>query len=121
MLNKIKKRAIKTITTSAVIFVIMAIVGVIYSFGTHRVFVLRHIFDAGILGGAFLVVLGIYYLVKPVFHGKDKLVDHTTHSARTWDVKEVNKADSAEYILIGIGTILIAGILQIVAYAVDLI
>ena len=104
----------RILTTSAAVFVIMAIVGVIYSFGTHGAFVLRHVFDAGILGGAFLILLGIFYSVKPVFHGNDKLVDHTTYAERTWDIKEVNKADSTEYILTGISTILIAGILQMV-------
>ena len=118
MENKALKKAKKTVATSSVIFIIMAIVGVIYSYGAHGAFVWRHVFDAGILGGVFLIVLGIYCLIKPVFHGKDKLVDHTTYSARTWDVKEVNKADSTEYILIGIGTILIAGILQLAAHAI---
>ena len=112
------KRAKKIVSTSAAIFVIMAAVGVIYSFGTHRVFVLRHIFDAGFLGGAFLIVIGIYHLIKPIFHGKDKLVDHTTYSERTWDIKEINKSDSADFILIGISTILIAGILQVAAYLI---
>ena len=112
------KRAKKIITTAAAIFVIMAVVGVIYSFGTHGVFVLRHIFDAGFLGGAFLIILGIYHLVKPIFHGKDKLVDHTTISERTWEIKEVNKADSTDFLLMGISLILIAGILQIVAYLI---
>ena len=110
------KRAKKIASTSTAIFAIMAVVGVIYSFGMHGFFVLRHIFDAGFLGGAFLIVLGIYHMVKPVFHGKDKLVDHTTYSERSWEIKQVNKADSADFIMMGISTIMIAGILQIIVY-----
>ena len=107
----------KIISTAFFIAALMAGVGSLYSWLVYGELILRHLFDAGIGAGAFLVLVGGWQYVRPVLHGRgDKLVDKSTYRERTAHVWRGNRLHGYELMLYGLATAVIAALMQALIY-----
>ena len=113
---KILRAFWRIVSTSLLVALFMAGVGAMYSWLVHGEMVLRFLFEAGILAGAFLLVVGCWHYVRPVLHNKDKLVDRSTYRERTAHIWRGNRLHGYELMLYGFATALIAALAQMLVY-----
>lgn len=94
----------------------MAVVASIYTLIVHGTIILDSIFDAGVIVGALMVVVGLLKYFPPgigqLLIRSDRLLDRSTFIERTSEERQHKISQGYEYICIGILTALITGLLQ---------
>jgi len=112
-------KILKLLRTSAAFVAGTAIVGVIYGFIAQGRFTLQYAYDACFAVGAFIVLVGLITMYKPVRKkqmGSELLIDHTTYAQKKREIREQNRIKGFGFLYMGLCIALIAGIVQIIHF-----
>jgi len=110
----------KTILTSAQLVAVVAVSSVAYGFITLGAFSYSYAFTANFGVGVTILAGGLLILATPTFLliKKSRLVDHTTYGQRAMEERERKRVLAYELICIGIYSISITAVVQLVVWFV---
>jgi len=117
------KSIIRCLQMSAVLVGAMAIVSALHSLWAFGYVNVDNVLRAGLLVGAMMIGFGMLKLLAKSFLGtermilkSDKLMDRSTFIERTTQDREYQRLLGLEYIIIGIGTTVIAAIFELIVF-----
>jgi len=128
-MRKINFRVVKKcLQVSAVLVGAMAIVRAIHSFWTFGYVILDNLLEAGLLAGIFMIGIGLlkflvsnFRIFGMMLNRGDKLLDKSTYAEKGAADREFSQFKAYEYVLTGLGTVIIAGALQVVFFVIGVI
>ena len=89
---------------------------IVFGFFRHSSFTLRYVFDANYTLGVVVIISGFFLKFFPssMMQKDDKLFDHTSFAERSFIARKRRHTLSNDILLVGIITILLAGLAQII-------
>ena len=105
----------KTILASLLLIFLLSLLSVVFGSIATGGLTLRYVFTVSFYSGTIIIVGGILLQMKPIwFSKKNKLIDHTTHAEYYAQKRELNRIKSLELITLGVVTILMTGVIQLI-------
>ena len=111
-------KTIRILSTSAILSIVLAVIGIIYAFFTLGHMSLTYAFTVGFAVGGFITLIGIVsiFLLPIQLSKKNKLIDHTTFGSELMKVRESKRVKAFEILFIGISVVLIIGIAELLVH-----
>ena len=108
----------KTVLTSAQLVAAVTGLAIIYGFITHGTFTYAYAFITNFWVGVIILISGLLVLITPTFllMKKSRLIDHTTYGERFMEECEYKRVQANELICIGIYSISITAVVQLIVW-----